>query len=236
MQNTLTIAGRQFRAYFNGPVAYIVIALSLLIVGFTFWEPFFLMNRASVREMFRLLSYTLVFAAPAITMGLLAEERRSGTLELLITMPVRESEVILGKYLGAIGLVAVLLFCTLPYPLSVATLGSLDWGQVFAGYLGIFLQGCAMVALGLAASSFTENQLVAFFSGFFVFAMIAILGFYLPLWSGGVASFVEWLTFDYHRESMGRGVIDSRDVIYFLSFAGFFLMLAFRALESRRWS
>ncbi|WP_053234945.1 ABC transporter permease [Sandaracinus amylolyticus] len=236
MQNTLTIAGRQFRAYFNGPVAYIVIALSLLIVGFLFWEPFFLMNRASVREMFRFMSWMLIVGAPAITMGLLADERRSGTLELLITMPVRESEVILGKFLGAVGLLAVLLLCSLPYPISVAQLGSLDWGQVATGYLGLFLQGCAMIALGIAASSFTENQLVAFFVATFVFLFMTVLGFYLPLWSGSFASFLEWITFDFHRESMGRGVIDTRDVIYFVSFATIFLMLAFRALESRRWS
>ena len=236
MQNTLTIAGRQFRAYFNGPVAYIVIALSLFLVGFFFWGPFFLMNRASVRELFRFLSYTFVFGVPALTMGLLADERRSGTLELLITMPVRESEVILGKFLGAVGLLCVLLLCSLPYPISVAQLGTLDWGQVATGYLGLFLQGCAMIALGIAASSFTENQLVAFFVSFFVFAMIAVLGFYLPLVPAGWASAVEWATFDFHRESMGRGVIDTRDVIYFVSFATIFLMLAFRALESRRWS
>lgn len=236
MQNTLTIAGRQFRAYFNGPVAYIVIALSLILVGLAFWPPFFLINRASVRQMFQFLSYTFVFALPAITMGLLADERRSGTLELLITMPVRESEVILGKFLGAVGLLAVLLLCTIPYPLSVAHFGPVDWGQVFTGYLGVFLQGCAMIAFGVAASSFTENQLVAFFVSFFVFGILALLGWYLPLVPGGAASFAEWLTFDSHRESMGRGVVDSRDVVYFVSFATIFLMLAFRALESRRWS
>jgi ABC-2 type transport system permease protein len=236
MQNTLTIAGRQFRSYFNGPVAYIVIALSLLIVGFAYWDPFFLMNRASVREMFRFLSYILIVAAPAVTMGLLADERRSGTLELLITMPVRESEVIFGKFLGAVGLIGVLLLCTLPYPISVEQLGDLDWGQVFTGYLGLFFQGSAMVALGLAASSFTDNQLVAFFVATFVFLAFAIMNIYLPLFPSGMITLIEGATFDSHRESMGRGVIDSRDVLYFVSFTGIFLMLAFRALESRRWS
>jgi ABC-2 type transport system permease protein len=186
--------------------------------------------------MFRFLSWMLIVGAPAITMGLIADEKRTGTLELLLTMPVRDAEVILGKFLGAVGLLAVLLLCSLPYPLSVSTLGELDWGPVFTGYLGLFLQGCAMIALGLAASSFTDNQLIAFFVSTFVFLMVTIAGFYLPLYSGPLANVIEYLTFEYHRESMSRGVIDSRDVIYFLSFAGFFLMLAFRALESRRWS
>jgi ABC-2 type transport system permease protein len=237
MQNTLTIALRQFRSYFNGAVAYIVVCLVMLAVGFLFWGPFFLMARTTVREMFSWLSVALLFAAPAITMGLLAEERRSGTLELLITMPVREGEVILGKFLGALGLYMVMLLVTLPYPLSVATLGPLDWGPVLSGYLGLILQGAAMIAIGIAASSFTENQLIAFFVSFFICGCLVILGRMLPLLgTGWLASMIEWITFDYHFESMSRGVIDTRDVIYFLSIATFSLMLAFRALESRRWS
>lgn len=237
MQNTLTIAGRQFRSYFNGPVAYIVVCICLILVGIFFWSPFFLMGRVTVREMFRLFGMTLAFAAPAITMGLLAEEKRSGTLELLITMPVRESEVIFGKFLGALGLLAVMLLVSLPYPISVSRFGDLDWGPVISGYLGLLLQGGAMIAIGLAASSFTDNQLVAFFVSFFICAVLVAVGWLLPLMPPGfVVNTAEWLSFDYHFESMSRGVIDTRDLIYFLSIAGFCLMLAFRALESRRWS
>ena len=107
MRNTLTIASRQFRSYFNGPVAYIVICLLLGVIGFFFWSPFFLAGRASVRQVFTLIAYCVTFAGPALTMGLLAEEKRSGTLELLITMPIREAEVIFGKFLAALGLWAV---------------------------------------------------------------------------------------------------------------------------------
>ncbi len=236
MQNTLTIASRQFRSYFNGPVAYIVICVAMLFIGFIFWAPFFLIARATVREMFRLYGWVLLFGGPAITMGLLAEERRSGTLELLITMPVRESEVIFGKFLGALGLLAVMLLVSLPYPISVSFLGNLDWGPVFSGYFGLFLQGGAVLAIGLAASSFTENQLVAFFVSVFICAIFVISGFFLPLLPTWLVNIAEWFSFDYHFESMSRGVIDTRDVVYFLSLAGFALMLAFRALESRRWS
>jgi ABC-2 type transport system permease protein len=212
LDNTLTIAGRQFRGYFNGPVAYIVICIVLLALGFFFWTPFFLMNHASVREMFRLLGIMLAFAVPAITMGLLAEERRSGTIELLITMPVREAEVIFGKFLAAIGLLGVLLACTLPYPISVSMLGNLDWGPVFTGYLGLFLQAAAMAAIGLMCSAFTENQLVAFFVGVAICLPLAwLFGAFLPF--------------------VPTGLLTS-----FVSIAGFALMVAFRALESRRWS
>lgn len=238
MQNTLNIALRQFRSFFNGPVAYIVIAIVLLLLGVFFWTPFFLMNHASVREMFRLLGIILAFAVPALTMGLLAEERRSGTIELLITMPVRDADVIFGKFLAALGLLGVLLLCTLPYPLSVATLGNLDWGPVVTGYFGLFLEAGAMVAIGLMFSAFTENQLIAFFGSGLVCSVIAFfIGWFLPFVPAGWAlDLVTWVSFDHHYEAMTRGVIDTRDVVYFVSVAGFALMVAFRALESRRWS
>ena len=235
MSRTLTVAQRQFRSYFNSPAAYIVGGVVLLFVGVLFWPPFFLMGRASVREMFKFISWSLVFAAPAITMGLIAEERRSGTIELLITMPVKESQVIVGKYLAAVGLFAVILLTTLPYPLSVSTLGNLDWGPVWSGYAGMFLQGAAMVGVGLMASSWTDNQLIAFFIALAFGLFFVVVGFFLPFMPAGAASVLEWLSFDYHFESMARGVLDSRDVIYFASIIGFSLMLAFRALESRRW-
>lgn len=237
MRNTLTIASRQFRSYFNGPVAYIVICLVLLVIGIFFWPAFFLAGRASVRQMFTLIAYCVAFAGPALTMGLLAEEKRSGTLELLITMPVREAEVILGKFLAAVGLWLVLLACTLPVPFSVASLGNLDWGPVWAGYLGIFLMGSAVLAIGLSFSSFTDNQLVAFFLSCFVsFLLVLVIGWVMPFLGGSIATIADFLSFSSHIESLARGVIDSRDVIYFLSVTGFALMVAFRALESRRWS
>lgn len=237
-QNTLTIASRQFRGYFNSPVAYIVICLVLLILGPLFWEPFFLMGHASVRQMFSFLGPLLAFATPAMSMGLIAEERRSGTLELLLAMPVREAEVILGKYLAALGLLAILLLMTFSYPLTVAQLGNLDWGPVFTGYIGIFLEGAALLAIGIAASSFTENQLIAFFvSASICFGLAFLIGWFLPFMpTGNITTIAEWLSFDHHLEGLTRGVVDSRDVIYFLSVATLSLMLAFRALESRRWS
>ncbi len=237
-QNTWTIASRQFRGYFNGPVAYIVVCLVLAILGPIFWEPFFLMGHASIRQMFSFLGPLLAFALPAVSMGLIAEERRSGTLELLLAMPVREAEVILGKYLAALGLLAVLLACTIFYPISVAQLGNLDWGPVFTGYIGIFLEGAALLAIGIAASSFTENQLIAFFvSASICFALSFLIGWFLPFMpTGAMTNIAEWLSFEHHLEGMTRGVVDTRDVIYFLSVSTLALMLAFRALESRRWS
>lgn len=235
MRNTLAIARRQFASYFNGATAYIVICSVLLIFGFLFWQTFFLYGRATMRDMFNLMPWMLLVAAPALTMGLIAEEKRNGTIEILLTMPVRDSDVVVGKFLGVLGLYAVMLALTLPYPLSVSTLGPLDWGQVFTGYLGLFLQGAAMLAIGILASSWTDNQLVALFASMFVCFALWIIDKVLPLLPSGAASVLEWLSFDYHLRSMARGVVDTRDVAYFLSLMGFSLMFSFRALESRRW-
>lgn len=236
MSKTLTIARRELVGYFNGPAAYIVLCLFLVLLGVFFWSPFFIINRSSVRGLFDLMSVLLLPTTAAITMGLLAEEKRTGTIELLLTMPLRDTEVIIGKFLGALGLLVVLLVLTLAYPISVNTLGRLDWGPVLAGYLAVFLQGSAMIAIGVLCSSYTENQLIAFFSAGMISFAFWIVSRFLPFVPQQIASVVEWISFDYHYESMMRGVIDSRDVIFFLSIIGFSLALAFRSLESRRWS
>jgi ABC-2 type transport system permease protein len=236
MRQILTIGGRQFRTYFNGPVAYIVICIVMLTLGFFFWKTFFLFGRASAREMFRWLSLILVFALPALTMGLLAEEKRTGTIELLITMPVTEARVILGKFIGVLGLYAILLVLTVSYPISISTLGNLDWGPVWSGYLGLFLQGSALLAIGLMASSWTANQLIALFVALTLSVVFWVLDKVLALLPTPAASALEWLSFDYHFQSMARGVVDLRDVLFFFSVTVFALAVAFRALESRRWS
>lgn len=236
MRNILTIGGRQFRSYFNGPVAYIVISIVMLTLGFFFWKTFFLFGRASAREMFRWLGLILVFSLPALTMGLLAEEKRTGTIELLITMPVTEAQVVLGKFLGVFGLYAVLLALTIFYPISVSTLGDLGWGPVIGGYVGLLLQGSAILAIGLMASSWTDNQLIALFVALTLSVFFWVLNKFLPLLPTNAASVLEWFSFDHHFQSMARGVIDLSDVLFFVSVTVFALALAFRALESRRWS
>lgn len=235
MKNTLTIARREFRSYFNSPAAYIVGTLFLLLVSIMFWNSFFLEQRASVRRLFFWIYSVTVFVAPAMTMGLIAEERRTGTLELLITYPVRDAEVVVGKFLGALGLYSVLLLLTVPQVFTVSSMGPLDAGPVFAGYLGLFLSGGAFLAIGVLASSFTSNQLVALIVALGIgtfFAVVRHLLFFLP---EGLASVFEWLSFGYHADSLERGVIDTRDIFFFLSVIALSLGFAFRSLESRLW-
>ena len=234
MRRTLTIAKREFIGYFNGPAAYIVICLFMIVMGIFFWNPFFLVNRVSVRSMFDLMSILLLPTAPAMTMGLLAEEKRTGTLELLLTMPLRDTEVVVGKFLGALGLLCVLLLLTLPYPISAGTLGQLDWGPVLSAYLAVLLQGAAMLAIGLLASSWTENQLIAFFTGGMLCFGFWIMGRFLPFVPLGVANVLEWFWFDYHYDNMVRGVIDSRDVIFFAALIVFSLFTTSVIIRNHR--
>ncbi|MCA9606105.1 MAG: ABC transporter permease subunit [Myxococcales bacterium] len=238
MQNVWNIALRQFRSYFNGPVAYIVTIIILGAVNFLFWKYFFLQGRATIHEMFNYMGTAMLFAAPALTMGLVAEEKSSGTIELLLTMPVREWEVVVGKFLGAFGLYLVILLFTLVDPIAVSWFGEIDPGPVATGYLGLILEGAAMIAIGLVASSTQSNQLVAFFISLFV---LAIVGWLIPaaaagLETGWVASALQGISFTHHLENMARGVIDTRDVLFFVSLTIAGLTLSFQAIEARRWN
>ena len=235
MGTALAIWRREFKAYFNSPVAYFVITAFLALVGILFFIPFFSQDRVSMRGFFGLAPFLFVFFAPAITMRLLAEERRSGTLELLITMPVRDVDVILGKHLAALSLLAVALLLTLPYAFTIAAFGPLDWGPVWGGYVGLLLMGAALLALGVAASSFTENQIIAFVIALSASMLFQMIDKFLPFLPASVAPIAEYLSFDYHFRDAARGVIDSRDVVFYASFAVLCLFLAFRSLESRRW-
>src|SRR5689334_1328349 len=164
MSNALTIARKEFAGYFNSPIAYIVIILYLVVtsVFFFYLQGFFEQGQAWLRPFFGLLPWTLVFFIPPITMRLFAEEKKLGTIEVLMTLPVRDHEAVLGKFLGSFGFVAVMLGLTLSLPLTLAWLGRPDWGPVAGGYVGAFLLAAAYVAVGLFVSSCTENQIVAF--------------------------------------------------------------------------
>ena len=236
MKNILNIASRQFRSYFNGPIAYIVAAVVLFFLGYFFWESFFGAQKVSVRALFFFFTLIAYFAVPPLTMGLMAEEKRTGTIELLITMPVTDAQVILGKWLGVMGFYVVLIGLTIPFAAAVSTYGDLDLGPVVAGYLGLVLHGALLTAIGLMTSSFTSNQIIAFFTALVPGLLFFIFGFFLPTYSGPMASLISALSPSHHFEELGKGVLAIRDLLYFFSATTIALGVAFRALESRRWS
>ncbi len=234
MRNVLSVCKREFRAYFDSPVAYIVIVAFLAVAGWMVFSTLFLIDRADLRSFFAPSPFSpsmlLVILAPAITMRLIAEERKSGTIELLLTMPMRDAEIISGKFLAALGLVAVALALTLAYPITVSFLGDLDWGPVIAGYIGLFLFAASLLAIGVLCSALTENQIVAFIVAFLISAVLYYiywLQFFVPTW---MSSLVEFISVSFHLDNLARGIVDSRDVLYYLTLTAGSLLLATRAL------
>jgi ABC-2 type transport system permease protein len=230
------IARKEFRSAFASPVAYAWLVVFLGFTGWFFFRGFFVLGVASLRGFFALLPWTLVFLLPALTMRLWSEERRFGTLEVLLTWPVRERDAVLGKFVGALGMLAASLAGTLPIALSVFALGSPDRGPVLAGYLGLLLFGAAGLAIGSYASALTENQIVAYIGGVALTFALFVAGedFVLVAAPGVLAPLLAGAGLGAHYWSIGRGVIDSRDVLYFAAVTFFFLYLTVRRLESRR--
>lgn len=237
LSNIWYVFKREMGAYFNSVVAYIVVILFLLITGAIFWSNYFdqQMTMLSLRSFFTQAPLFLAFFAPAITMGLFAEEKRLGTLELLMTMPLRDFEIVAGKFLAALGLLAVVFLMTLPYPISLSMLGDLDWGAVASGYIGLLLLGGAYSAIGLMASSWTQDQvvsiLVAFSICFFLYLIDQLVG--NP--SGTMARMVEYISTNSHFNNIARGVVDLRDVFYYLSVMGVALIVTQVSVSARRW-
>jgi len=235
MSTAVTVAKREIKTYFNSPVAYIVVTVFMLLSGYLYWSQILIEKQAELRNFFTLTPLIFTFIIPAITMRLLAEEKGSGTLEMLITMPVRDWEVVLGKFLAGMAMLAAIVGMTCFYAVTLSFLGPVDKGPVITGYVGLLLMGGAYVAIGVMASSLTRNQIVAFILAFAISFALFIFGQvvqYAPEWIGPVLAF---LSMGNHFESLSRGVIDSRDVIYYVSVMAVSLVIATVSLQSRKW-
>lgn len=233
--NVGTIFQKELRSYFNSAVAYVVIVVFLAIVGWMYTSSMFLVNAASLRLMFELIPLVFLFVVPAVTMRLLAEEKKAGTIELLTTKPLHDWEIVTGKFLAAWALIGVALLPTLIYYITVAFLGDIDNGPVIGGYLGLLLMAGVYVSIGLLASSLTENQIVAFIVGLLLMFAFYIMDKVLIFVPDFMTSVIEYLGIDFHFSNIARGVIDSRDVVYFGSLLGFTLYLSVVSLERRKW-
>jgi ABC-2 type transport system permease protein len=217
MQQAAHIFNKEIRAYFASPIGYIVISTFLLAVGWFFFLAFFINNQASLRHFFSLLPLMFSFVIPAVTMRLVAEELNVGSYEILLTMPVTFLDVVLGKFFAAVVFVAAMLVPTLAYPITVSFLGDLDWGSVVAGYIGAIMLAAAFSAIGLFASSLTRNQIIAFIIGTaicFSLTMIDWVLFFLP---PSFLAVVQYLGAYFRFQNVAKGIIDSRDILYFLS-------------------
>jgi ABC-2 type transport system permease protein len=235
MTPALVISRREIRTYFNSPVAYIVVPVFVIITGYLFFTQLFLEKQADMRGFFNIMPLLFMFMIPAITMRLLADEKASGTLELLITMPVRDWEVVVGKFLAAMALLCTAIGLTLVFAITVKSLGPLDRGPAIGGYLGLVLMGGAYVSIGVMASALTRNSIVSFIVAFAISFALYLLGRLTQFLPQSLQKLVAFLSIDGHFENIGRGVVDSRDVIYYLSVMTVCLLIATLSLESRRW-
>lgn len=217
MRRFIHIFKKEFKAYFVSPIAYIVIAIFLLITGWFFFTTFFLFGQASLRNYFNLLPFIFSFVVPAVTMRLFAEERHVGSYETLLTMPLNHVDVIMGKFLAAVGFVTAMLVPTLAYPVCISFLGDLDWGPVIGGYAGAILLGAAFSGIGLFASALTRNQIIAFIIGMAICFCLTLIDKMLIFLPTTTLDVFHYLGVGTHFENISKGIIDSRDFLYFFS-------------------
>jgi ABC-2 type transport system permease protein len=251
VRNIAAIARKELRSYFASPMAYIVIGFFLLPFGVFFYlylQNFVQqglrmaqfggamnINQQVIRNVLQNASVIILFIMPMITMRTYSEEKRSGTIELLLTSPVSDVEIILGKFFGALGLYAAMLAVTLLYMAILFVYGNPEWRPLVAGYLGLLLMGAAFVSIGLLISSTTNNQIVAGVITFVVFLMLWIVGWFADSAGPTVGPITSYLSITEHFDDFGKGIIDSKHVVYYLSLIIFGLFLTSKSVDTERW-
>jgi ABC-2 type transport system permease protein len=252
MRNVLAIAGKELRGYFASPIAYIVIGAFALLFGYFFYAAVAFFNRQSmqmamgmggsmnINEMlitpvFVNATVMMLFLLPAITMRTYAEEKRSGTIELLLTSPITDTEIILGKFLGAMGLYAAMLAVTLIHVGLLFWFGNPEWKPIASAYLGLLLMGGCFISVGLLISSLTKNQIVAGVVTFAVFLMLWVIN-WIGVFVGPTAqAILSHLSITDHFDDFARGVLDTKHLVYYISFISLGLFLTAKSVDSERW-
>ncbi len=228
------IMKRELSAYFASPIAYIVTGLFLIITGVLFFTTFYLQNRASLRNMFSLLPLVLSFFIPALTMRMYSEEKKSGSIETLLTLPVTEFDVVCGKFLASFISSVVMIAPTLLYLVGILLFGRPDAGPVIGGYLGTLFLCAAFSSIGIFASSITKNQIIAFFTAFIICIVLTMISEFLIFLPGPIVSFLAFISANQHFTSISRGIIDTRDLLYFISLTAFFFSLTVICQQNER--
>ena len=236
MRNLKSVYAKELGSYFNSPMAYIFLVLFAILNGYFFTRTFFLIGQSDLRILFEIVPLIFLFFVPAISMSLIAREKNQGTMEVMSTLPIRDSEFVLGKYLASVTLIAVGLLFTFVHLITLMAVGtSVDYGAVLTGYLGLILVGALYAAAGTFASSLTENQVISL-----IIAIAIVVGFFLLdklllFMPAGISGIVQYVSVDFHLSNISRGVIDSRNLVYFGSGIWLFLILTLRVLEMRKW-
>ncbi len=232
----IAVMKKELKSYYNSTMGYIITVVFLGLTSWLFFKTFFLYGEATMRPYFNMLPVIFMLFMPAITMRQWAEERKLGTIEVLFTLPLKDLEILLGKYFASILFLVVILVLTLTIPISIALIGSPDPGEIISGYFGAILLGGAYLAIGLFASSLTSSQIVAFILGLLFSFVLFIVGesFVTVTLPPAIAPLVRYFGLGYHFDSIARGVIDLRDVLYYLTVIVTFLYLTYIVIKERR--
>ena len=237
MHNILSIYKKELRSFFTTPMAYIFLVGFARVNGYFFTNTFFLYNQSDMRSLFGIVPLVYLFFIPAVSMGLISREKSLGTIEIITTLPVRERDIVIGKFLAGLTLILVALVTTLFHYITLYNVGTtIDHGAVFTGYLGLALLGGVYTSVGIFSSSLTENQVIAFIVGIAIVITFFLMDKLLVFVPPGLAGLIQYMSTEFHLSNMSRGVIDTRNIVYFGSVIGFFLFMTTRVLESRKWS
>jgi ABC-2 type transport system permease protein len=252
LRNTFTIASKELKSYFGSPVAWVLMGFFAVVFGWFYnvyltvfvrsamqsqmgQPPMSNVNNDMIRPLLQNASVLVLFLLPMITMRTYSEEKRSGTIELLLTAPVTDFEIIFGKFVGAVGLYAGLLAVTALYIAILFGLGSPEWRPILSGYLGLFLLGGCFISLGLFISSTTKNQMVAGAATFVVALMFWIINWFSDSVGPTLGSVLSYLSITQHFDDFGKGVIDTKHIVFYLSFIVFGLFLTLKSVDTERW-
>ena len=236
MNTIYTIFKKEFFGYFTSPMAYIFLVVFSLVNGYFFSNTFFLIGQSDLRSLFNIIPMVYLFFIPAITMSLIAKEKNTGTMEVLCTLPIKDYELIIGKFISSLSLILVGLVFTSIHLITLMNFGTnVDYGAIFTGYLGLFFIGALYASIGTFASSLFDNQVVSFIVAVFIVIIFFLFDKLLIFVPSFMAGFIQYLSVGFHASSISRGVIDSRNIIYFISVVGFFLFITIQILNSRKW-
>lgn len=236
MKAALTIAERELKTYFLSPVGYFVIACFLFLASYLFYLPLAVVGQDSLRQWTYNIVIILIIMVPALTMRLIAEERRTGTVEVLATSPVTDAQIVVGKFLGCLAFYAAMLAFTFVYPIILTRVGKPEMGPIFASYLGLFLFGASFVAIGLLASAMSKSQVIGFVTAFVVLLFLFLLAWMAQTGSGGwLGALIGYVGIQQHLENFSKGIIDTKDIIYYLSIVALCLLLSIRAMQAWKW-
>jgi len=251
MNNVLAIAGKELRSYFASPIAYVVIGFFAFLFGYFFYAMLIIFNQQSaqfegqgggadinqqlIRPLFLNASVILLFVLPLITMRTYSEEKRSGTIELLLTSPLTDVQIILGKFLGAMGLYAAMIAITAVHMALLFSYGNPEWKVVVTGYIGLLLMGGCFISVGLLISSLTKNQIVSGMATFAVFLLLWVINWIASFTGPTTQSVLNYLSITDHFDDFTRGILDTKHLVYYFSVMSFGLFLTARSVDTERW-